>query len=738
MNQGLRNMSYSFQRLGSIEPVVAGNLSAVCGELAALGVAGQSAAGRVHLAGDAFERFTPADLSGFLDPLGTAQAVAQEKRQSARWLIITRNLLLASLILFTWLGLSWIISQYQVDLATHSADANLSFLALWQNGFGTGNLLLTFLFFVIVEASLLVLAIPAAVLAYIRKLRASLAGQRARAHLEKALGQLVPLLPPQSIPAASQMLVTQNQTLVRQIDRALDTTIRQVNTVATEIRQSGSDFRQGVDTFKSASAQIQQTTEKLTQAAIQMEEQTRELTQSVKRVERPIEHITQATDALSRQVQSLAAAQQSDATKLGNMLGQLQTVTQTMAVQSETSSKDLIGAIQNSDHLTEEMIKLQQRQIDVIGAMFTAQQQQLRALDDVIVQSLTVVTRSLDQTAQTIQRIESATRSATGTISRRLEDLRFSSFYPKEVQVETWQTISVYSYIAAALQSVIADAAKSIGQLGRLVGEVQARASILLSRGVEITIIPACEHVQFSPERVTFKWLEDWRPANFRFKAEEELLRSQRPIEITILAGPIIIASITMKPRFVREQSAQHPSPSPRASQPPTFVPRQPPPTWPSSNLPPSLVSPPSTPEAGRERAEATRYERVFASYSRKDTMVVLAYKDFCKALGITLFVDRDSLRPGKIWDKELKSQIKEADIFQLFWSRHSAKSENVQDEWEHALSLNKGEGFIRPVYWKNPPPTPPADLAKYHFVYTPLPPLSVLRRVLYRFGIYS
>jgi hypothetical protein len=138
-----KSMDYQFQRIGKSEPTIAGNLSRVCRELARLGEVGQSAAGRVQLAGEAFGRFTPADLLGFLDPEGTEQAASREYVQSARWLVIARNALLIGLVLFIWLSLSWMISQYQVDLAAHPADAGQSFLVLWQQAFKTGNPLLS-------------------------------------------------------------------------------------------------------------------------------------------------------------------------------------------------------------------------------------------------------------------------------------------------------------------------------------------------------------------------------------------------------------------------------------------------------------------------------------------------------------------------------------------------------------------------------------------------------------------
>lgn len=66
---------------------------------------------------------------------------------------------------------------------------------------------------------------------------------------------------------------------------------------------------------------------------------------------------------------------------------------------------------------------------------------------------------------------------------------------------------------------------------------------------------------------------------------------------------------------------------------------------------------------------------------------------------------------------------IEEADVFQLFWSQNSMRSEFVRREWVHAISLtHKGPGFIRPTYWEEPFPQdeteklPPPELLQLHF----------------------
>jgi hypothetical protein len=121
-------------------------------------------------------------------------------------------------------------------------------------------------------------------------------------------------------------------------------------------------------------------------------------------------------------------------------------------------------------------------------------------------------------------------------------------------------------------------------------------------------------------------------------------------------------------------------------------------------------------------RVTASRFARIFASYSHADTKVVLACRDAYRALGLTVEIDVDSLRSGDPYAQVLRDLISEADVFQLFWSRHAAESTAVRTEWEWALGQQKGPGYIRPVYWEQPMPLPPPELADLHFAYLPLP----------------
>jgi hypothetical protein len=109
-------------------------------------------------------------------------------------------------------------------------------------------------------------------------------------------------------------------------------------------------------------------------------------------------------------------------------------------------------------------------------------------------------------------------------------------------------------------------------------------------------------------------------------------------------------------------------------------------------------------------------YERIFASYAREDKAYVESFDSMLRALGIgELRWDLKVLSAGLDWAQALRSEIRDADSFQLFWSEHAKASRNVKDEWRYALGLGR-ERFIKPVYWADPMPRAPRPLKHLNF----------------------
>lgn len=121
-------------------------------------------------------------------------------------------------------------------------------------------------------------------------------------------------------------------------------------------------------------------------------------------------------------------------------------------------------------------------------------------------------------------------------------------------------------------------------------------------------------------------------------------------------------------------------------------------------------------------------FNRIFASYARKDIAIVHACKEAYKMLGIHLYVDRDDLLSGQYWEPVLQNIIKSSDLFQLYWSQAAADSKAVENEWRIALQVSQNckNNFIRPLYWQLPNPPIPKELGHINFAYLDMRQLPI------------
>ena len=263
------------------------------------------------------------------------------------------------------------------------------------------------------------------------------------------------------------------------------------------------------------------------------------------------------------------------------------------------------------------------------------------------------------------------------------EDVNFSAFYPREVTVEKWYTLLVYTYVPSLLETVREDARKFEDEIGEI-RETKPTASTQLARGTQVTIVPSCEGVTFNPEHVTFQWMEDQHRAQFRLRANASMADLAGNAQVTVYVGPLIVGTLKMGMLFNETEAGLE--------------------------------------VVRSEEVNGRMYHQddIFISYSHRDTDIVKNCKKAYEALGHNVLIDFETLRSGQKWNAELMHMIERANIFQLFWSENSSQSEYCRQEWQHALQLNRGEGFIRPVYWKEPIPEPPPELSDFHFDFAP------------------
>jgi len=261
----------------------------------------------------------------------------------------------------------------------------------------------------------------------------------------------------------------------------------------------------------------------------------------------------------------------------------------------------------------------------------------------------------------------------------------FTAYYPREAPAEHRSGLYVYAQateddIRAQVQ---ADVEKYKEELG---GEVPkpktAKQTANLPLGTRITVMPECDEIEFEPPTITKRWRGKWTRFGFEFWPDADLMDETVFVRISVQVEGIEIAHIKAAMEIVEGREDE-----PEATLAPEITP---------ADLPENPLL------AHKLTAQSiTPYQRIFISYSRRDGHVARSYKIAQTALGNDCFLDVDNLRSGEDWQAGLARAIDEADVFQLFWSEHSAASKYCRYEWEYALDQRCGdascEGFIRP-----------------------------------------
>lgn len=107
---------------------------------------------------------------------------------------------------------------------------------------------------------------------------------------------------------------------------------------------------------------------------------------------------------------------------------------------------------------------------------------------------------------------------------------------------------------------------------------------------------------------------------------------------------------------------------------------------------------------------------RAFASYASSDRSRVLDRISEIRRNGVDVFLDCLSINPGEAWKPRLEREIRDRELFLLFWSANAKKSEWVKWEWQTALQQKGLSGIdphpLDPVYEAEPP----AELSELHF----------------------
>lgn len=281
--------------------------------------------------------------------------------------------------------------------------------------------------------------------------------------------------------------------------------------------------------------------------------------------------------------------------------------------------------------------------------------------------------------------------------------VQFSAYYPRDVLPNARYGMIVYAHTAVALDAIEKDVSKFSEELG---GEVQspktAKQIPELADNIPVTIIPESDELTFDPPSLTKIWGGTWTRYNFDLVADRKFADETAFVRVSIQVGGVEIAYIKLAVD-VRSSSG--------------------------AGLPTLEKIDNPLARAKLSTRPAQYYNKIFISYSRRDKQVANGYRLAQIAAGHDVFMDSYSIRSGENWQAALANAIDSADIFQLFWSQHTADSKNCRDEWEYALLHkcpdDKCVHFIRPVYWQKPLVSPPEELGHINFRFVPFEPES-------------
>lgn len=384
-------------------------------------------------------------------------------------------------------------------------------------------------------------------------------------------------------------------------------------------------------------------------------------------------------DAIKANQKIAEQAQQSLDNSGHQITSMLKNFTKDLATSSTNianASQDLLDALHQSPTLLPEFSAI----VREIQSTNQSQKDIEVALEDAV-----LALKSISQTLADNKNILSNPTSQFTKLDP--EYLQFTAYYPKFATVETWEnTLLVYTYVATAIQKILADATQRQEQGGSQPRKTGSSSWLPLNRGTQITIVPYFPGVRFDPNQISFEWVEDWHVGEFQFMAHKDIVDLVSDGEIRIYAGPLEIGMLDFSIKFINE----HPLPL-------------------LDNI-----------------AETTgKPQKIFASYSHEDQRIALACREVHQGLGNKFFLDRTSILSGLDWEEEIRKAIDEADVFQLFWSTNAARSLNVHEEWKYAKQTTRRR-FIHPTYWEDPMAPVPHELSDIHFAYMDISKLNI------------
>ncbi len=257
-------------------------------------------------------------------------------------------------------------------------------------------------------------------------------------------------------------------------------------------------------------------------------------------------------------------------------------------------------------------------------------------------------------------------------------DISFAAAYSKLLIPEIWTPLLFYIHASSLSEHITKLLQERASELFLNPVITQSEATTTIPRGTELTITPNIPGMHTNPREIRITWEEDVHELVIKIKTDSQPAGKQILGSIDISVEGALIGDVPISLTI-------------------------------SDGKQKRVVEKPLV-------TEGKLYRRVFVSYSRKDIDVVNACLKTYEALGIYVYWDKQELRnrSGEAWKEALKKFISESNVFQLYWSHNSSKSNWVEMEYLHALTNTgqKGQRFIRPLVWEEDFPDLPIALA--------------------------
>ena len=257
-------------------------------------------------------------------------------------------------------------------------------------------------------------------------------------------------------------------------------------------------------------------------------------------------------------------------------------------------------------------------------------------------------------------------------------DVSFTVYRPQALSPGVWASLLVFAHkteLIAEPGRVPVDPVKQVEDMARAhFGDIPVRRASEDSRsgivrGAGLRVVTDLPGIRCDPEAAEFHWQEPVHQVVFRLLAGSELAGTVVRGAVRVWFGMLLLGEVSLAISITASASEAR---SPLVAE------------------------------------SARRYRKIFPSYSHDDLAIVDDFAEKARALGDQYLQDVLVLRSGERWRARLPELIEEADVFQLFWSSNSMRSQYCREEWEHALALRRPE-FVRPLYWEDPMPQDPA-----------------------------